>query len=165
MAMQSVLDRAFLTTVQRWIEEQGDIFVVVRYAASGGARDYFVINDFVNYRALLSSLPARADVIVFRQRQLPIRGIASSQLLSVAVAVIPDGVEWIVVTLSERDHGRVLDLWDGRSHQELTRLFNELRDTYIAAGEDPPWHTADSSNIQSGLIPLADGSVQRATAY
>lgn len=165
MNTRSVFEPLFLSDVQRWLTEQADIFVMTRYAKSGGARDYFVIANYSDYRILLSSLPAMADVIVFRQRQLPVRGIANSDLLEKAITTIADGQSWIIVILSEQDHGKVLDIWDGQSHQEMVRIFHELTNTYIAVGEDPPFEGEDHPDMQSGIVPLADGSLQRGSAY
>jgi hypothetical protein len=54
--------------------------------------------------------------------------------------------------------------YGANSHQEMRRVFEELRGKYIAIGLDPPFHENDNENMQSGIVPHQDGSV-RAGAY
>lgn len=158
MSPRSALDHTFLEQVQEWIEDSKEVFVVLRYAYLAGARDYLFIRSFQQFQVLLTTLPPRTDVIVFRERQLPIRGLASESLLEEALAGIPDGADWFLLCREGTKPGDFSSEGDN-THIALETAFREFQGKQIALGPDPPWHEADNATMQSGLIPLPDGRV------
>jgi len=163
MDLRSAYNLVFLNQVHQWIQETGEVFVVIRYAYSAGARDYLFVFSFEQFEKLIHSLPPLADVIVFKQRQLPLRGIANAELLEVALKSIPDGEWWFLLC---RHSDKLSDFSDdgADSHQEMRRAFEEFQGKHIAIGLDSPFHEPDNENMQSGIVPQKDGSV-RAAAY
>jgi len=159
MTLRSAFDRLFLSTISDWLEASGEVFVVIRYAYGAGAKDYLFIQSPQELQALLGTLPPRSDVIVFRQRQLPIRGIADNALLDQAITAIPDGTWWFLLC---RDGEKPSDFSSAgdNSHQALKTAIAEHQGRYVAIGLDPPFHEPDGAEMQSGLIPLPDGSLQ-----
>src|SRR5262245_19878008 len=97
MTLRSAFDPAFLDQIKEWIEASGEVFVVIRYAYAAGAKDYLFMTSYEQFQSRLRTLRSMADVIVFRQTQLPIRGIADGALLARARAEIPDGEWWFLV--------------------------------------------------------------------
>lgn len=159
MSLRSVFDSSFLSQVHQWIEETGEVFIVIRHAYAAGAKDYIFISSFEQFEELIHSLPSSADVIVFKQRQLPIRGIADNTLLEIALQSIPDGEWWFLLCrYGEKPH----DFWSRgeNSHDEMRRVFEEFCGKYIALGLVPPFHESDNENMQSGIVPHRDGSLR-----
>jgi hypothetical protein len=159
MTLRSAFDTLFLGTVSDWLQASGEVFVVIRYAYAAGAKDYLFIQSAQQLQALLATLPPRSDVIVFRHRQLPIRGIADNALLEQAITAIPEGTSWFLLYLGGEKPGDSSSAGDN-SHQALKTAIAEHQGRCVAIGPDPPFHEADSAEMQSGLIPLPDGSLQ-----
>lgn len=131
--------------------------MVIRYARSGGSRDHLFVHSFPEFEALLASLPPLADVVVFRKRQLPIRGLADKTLLELALKEIPDGEWWFLLCRrGEKPHEFSSD--GSNSHRDLKAAFEEYQGKYACVGPDSPFQGADDEDMQSGVIPLADGS-------
>lgn len=158
MVLRSALDPAFLMQVREWLDERGEVFVVIRYAYAAGSKDYLFVTSYEGFEKLLKTLPPRADVIVFREPQLPIRGIADESTLKRAITEIPDGDEWFLLCMEGNSPREFLTAGDN-SHLALKDVFEELKGKHIAVGIDPPWHLADSPHMQSGRIPLPDGTI------
>ena len=164
MIDRSVYDYAFLGEVSYWFETADELFVAVRYAYSGGARDYLFADSFAQILDLASILPPGTDIVVFRQKQLPFRGRADESLLSAALAGIPEGADWLL--LARRKEGEQdFTPQSGSTHEGLRAAFGELRGKYVAVGAAPVFSGADGEDVQSALVPFPDGSVQRAEAY
>ena len=160
MLLRSVKDTGFLNLVRKWLDASGEIFVVVRYSHSAGAKDYLFINSFAHFESLISNLPAMADVIVFRRRQLPIRGVADAVLLERSLLEIPDGEEFMFLNL-EPSSLRTLYATGGESHVELESEFQEFMGKFVVVGRVPQFWEDDNEDMQSALVPCADGSVKR----
>jgi hypothetical protein len=158
MSLRSVYDPTFLTQVHQWIQETGEVFIVIRYAYMAGAKDYIFVPSFEQFEELIHSLPPLADVSVFKERKLPIRGIANNELLEVALKSITDG-EWWFLLCRHGDKPSDFSSDGANSHQEMCRIFEEFHGEYIAIGLDPPFHENDNENMQSGIVPHQDGSV------
>lgn len=164
MTDRSVYDYAFLGEVSYWFETSDELFVAVRYAHAGGDRDYLFASSFEQILDLANILPPTTDIVVFRQKQLPHRGTADDQLLNTALAAIPDGTDWLLLTRrreGEKDYTSV----SGATHEALRVAFAELRGKYVAVGVAPVFSGADGEDVQSALVPFPDGSVRRAEAY
>ena len=160
MLSRSVEDSEFMHLFREWLKASGEGFVVVRYSHSAGARDYFLIDSFARFEDVISRLPAMADVIAFRQRQLPIRGIAGERLLEQAMAEIPEGGEFLFLNL-EPSSLQTLYASGGESHAELAATLKEFAGKYVAVGRYPRWYEDDNEDMQSGVVPSADGTVKR----
>ena len=87
----------FLSTVGGWIAASGEVFVVVRYLKSAGAKDYAFCRSLSEIREVVDAIAEGTDIVVFRERQLPIRGTVADEFIEQAVATIADGREFLVV--------------------------------------------------------------------
>src|SRR6266496_2017638 len=157
MPLRSVFDPSFQQLVRDWLTANDELYIVVRYAYAGGARAYLFIRSFNQFQQLLTSLPPQADVLVFRQPQLPLRGRADDDLLQRALTTIPDDREWVLVRLDER---LTVDLRPvfGDTHEELQAAIRGFWSQMIAVGLEPDWSAADHADLQSALVPLPDGT-------
>lgn len=164
MTDRSVYDYAFLGEVSYWFESSDELFVAVRYAHSGGARDYLFARSFEQILDLANILPPTTDIVVFRQKQLPYRGTADGKLLSTVLAAIPDGTNWLVLS-RRRENEQDYTPKSGSTHAALRAELEECRGKYVAVGVEPVFSGDDGEDVQSALVPFPDGSVQRAEAY
>ena len=161
MKRRSTNDRAFIDTVSKWIADDGEAFVVIRYPNAGGNRDYEHCVDADVFLKRISNLSPATSVVVCRGDHLPLRGIVDDAF--VALATIPDGDEWLIVGQLPVNYG--VAWWfptaNGDTHAELE---TDLRDdTFfgqsVNAGVAPPWWEGDCDTITSAYVPNPDGSV------
>ena len=160
MLLRSTKDTGFLNLVSEWLDSSGEVFVVIRYSHSAGAKDYLFVDSFTRFESLIFSLPAMADVIVFRRRQLPIRGVADAVLLERSSLEIPDGEEFLLLNL-EPNSLETLYATGGESRAELESEFQEFMGKFVAVGRVPRFWEDDNEEMQSALVACADGSVKR----
>ena len=148
----------FLNQIKDWINLNGEIFVVIRYSHSAGARYYIIVNSFDEFRDLVAKLPTKANVIVFRQKQLPIRGQANNTLREQALDEIQDA-EYLLTSRGSYNP-RALTSAEGVGQQEFIVDFEDFRGKSVAIGKMPFWNQADNENMVSALVPLPDGSIE-----
>lgn len=150
----------FLETVASWIAKYGEVLVLIRLHGGGGNRSFEFFASYKRFTQRLSALPPRASVIVFKEQQLPLRGLVDEDFVIAAMNSIPDGSRWLVVGLTETTAGS--QSWfhqtSGFSSNELD---NELRDTYcwgqqVAVGIEPDINQVSDGMI-SGFVPDDDG--------
>lgn len=141
--------------------ENGEIYIVIRYSHSAGAKDYFLIHTFLEFQEKLHSLPAKAEVIVFRHRQLPIRGVADESLLGQALSEIPEGVEWTMEEYDANTQTISRCLESGTERRELVESFEEHKGLSVAVGKTPTFWQDDDEDMQSALVPMKDSSLVR----
>ncbi|HEY3325320.1 MAG TPA: hypothetical protein VGP72_33010 [Planctomycetota bacterium] len=162
MAYGSVNDLTFSSTVQQWIEANGEVLALIRFHASAGAKSFEFFRSMDDFKIRLADLPPRTCVIVFRDHQLPLRGRVDEEFIRKASALVPNGVEFLVVVLERISMGAASWFHDaaGQTHDEL---IEELRDSYcygksVAVGPYPPW-LEDTAAVISAVVPNSDGSV------
>jgi len=157
---RSVFEGDFLNTVHEWFVANNDIFVVARYSAMAGAREYFWFKDFGKFQAQLKRFPPQTHVIVFREKQFLLRGIVGDDFIRQALASVPDNTEASVANLIQPPDTSVY-LWACDTHAELTETLHDLRGEYAAVGLYPAWWERDHENMISALVPLSDGTLKR----
>jgi hypothetical protein len=157
---QSVFERSFLDAVQPWFAARNDIFVVARYSAMAGAREYFWFDDFALFVERLKRFSPQTDVSVFRDNQFPLRGIVDDELIRQALELIPENTEAMVTDRLAPSNGSIY-LWACDTHRELTDALRDLVGAPAAIGRYPPWHRLDNDHLMSGLVPFPDGTLKR----
>ena len=162
MPYLSTNDLPFLFTAQNWIEANGEVFTLIRFHASAGAKSFEFFRSLDTFSSRLQELRPRTCVTVFRDRQLPLRGQVDEEFARQALALVPDGAEFLVVVLDKMTVGAQSWFHDaaGESHAELLEA---LRDDYcygkqVAVGTYPPW-LEDNEAVISAVVPDSDGSV------
>lgn len=160
MAYPSTQSPAFLTTVGAWIEQDAEVFVLVRYHAAGGTRDHEFHSSMQAFEQRLSSLPERACVTVIRGRHLALRGVVDDALIQQALSTIEDGREWLVQSFEKTVAGSAW--WyayaAGESLAELESDLQDYRGQRVAIGVHPDW-LEDNDVVVSAVVPDADGAV------
>jgi hypothetical protein len=161
MGYSSITDEKFLSTLKSWFQSQSEISMLVRYSHAGGSREFTFHTSFEDLTNRLGKLPPRASVIVFRQPQLPLRGVVDDAFIAKCLSSIPDGVEYLVVDTVQRVAGKGswFHFGDGESHGDLREELENLRNDAVAAGLYPPWFE-DTAEVISAAVPDADGVVR-----
>jgi hypothetical protein len=149
----------FLTGAQRWISERGEILALFRYSGAAGSQDFFYFESPEVFRAALRRAGPQTSVVIFRQRQLPLRGTVDEDLIRAARELIPDDAEFLILDLEPQEGG-----WShhtsGVGHRELEESLNEMRGHRVALGRYPPW-LYDSEDVMEAIVPDRDGVVRR----
>jgi hypothetical protein len=150
----------FVETVADWIKTFGEVLVVLRYLHAAGKKDFALCNSEREFRRIIELVPAGTDIIVIRDKQLPLRGMVTRSLIDRALAAIPEGNEYLVVRIS----GGLPD--DPRLSGEMGDTHHDLREdleredvfgTNVAIGLCPPFMEADNPGMVSASKGGIDG--------
>jgi hypothetical protein len=160
MADVSAFDSNFLSTVKQWLEEYHDTFVVARYSAMAGAKEYFWFKTWHAFRTQLDHFPPQTHVSVFRDNQFPLRGIVNPEFIRQTLIFIPDHSE-AMVTSGLEPSDEAVSLWGPDTHAEMLDTLQDLVGEPVSVGFYAPWHKLDSETMISALIPLSDGTIRR----
>src|SRR4051794_40862133 len=120
MENPSAADPVFLDTVTRWIAEQGEVLVLIRYSHKAGSKDFEFFTSADALRTRLGQLSPRDCVSAFGQPQLPLRGQVDEDFVQRAVALIHNGTEFLVVGLELVRYGMMswFPYSAGKTHEE-----------------------------------------------
>jgi hypothetical protein len=156
---RSIFSVDLMNLAKRWIEEESEVFVIARLSHSGGGKEYYFFNDFNLYKAAILQLPPRADVCIFRKKQLATRAIADKQLEQTIKSQWQPEEEWMITKLVY-NKPLTYDIWYD-DENELEESFKEFRNELVAVGHLPAWWQSDHDDMQSGLTPLNNGTLER----
>ncbi len=133
------------------------MLVEVCYPYAAGSKDFCLIHSLDELRELLSTLPARSLVNVYRQYDLPLRGAVDEELIQAALRLLPSDTAYLIVYQNPRGYSPsyASDVGHAELETELRRGIGQQ----IAIGPDPPWGE-HYSNILCAVIPDAGSSVQ-----
>ena len=133
---------------------------MIRFSRRGGVKSFEFFDSFDSFKERLTELPPRTCVIVFAERQLPIRGVVDDELIGRALECIANGSEYLIAGLSKETCGKASWFPDcvGSSHNELSEDLNDMRGKSIALGNYPQWQV-DGDEVVSALVPDLDGSL------
>jgi len=152
----------FQATVARWIDANGEVLVVIRFAYGAGSKSFEFFDDMAAFLERVAELRPSDSVIVLVGEHLPLRGRVDDEFITRAKATIRDGDDWLIVCLDRITMGKASWYHDypGNTHAELEE---ELRDEYcfgerVAVGLEPPYGI-DSDKVISAFVPNADGTV------
>lgn len=160
MGYESTTSPRFLETVNRWIAGTGEVLLLIRFHAVAGSKEFVFATSFEEFRKQISRLPVRTCVTVFRQQQLALRGVVDDELIRKAIAVIPDGSEFLIAGLDCIHCGPAswIPHWAGETTAELAEDLKDNRGQRVAVGLYPPW-LIDNEDVSSAVIPESDGTV------
>jgi hypothetical protein len=164
--LRSSRDTAFLATIAGWIESRSEVLVMFRWPNAAGSKSFEFFQDVSAFMARLEASAQRTSVIVFREPQLPLRGLIDEDFIRRAVNLVPESTGYLIAGLDRITMGN--GSWypesAGESYQELIA---DLRDWWpghrVAVGPYPEW-LQDNEGVLSAYIPDADGTV-RPAAY
>ena len=159
---RSTTDPSFEREAEIVLRELREIGCVIRFSHSAGDRSYEFFRDVDSFRSRLRDLPPSASVIVFRDRQLPLRGVVDDQFVAQAKRSV-QGKHWTVARTSLITKGAA-SWYHNTDGVTLVELEEELRDAFcwgqpVAVGEEPDWH--NSERTIHATVPAPDGTVKR----
>lgn len=155
---QRDITEVFKSRVADWIAAGGEVFVVLRYLRSAGSKDYAFCHSKDDFMRVIGSVPDGTDIIVFRNKQLPFRGLCSPMFVDQVLRAIPDGEEYMAVAnLSPsssdlRCHGRM-----GGTHRDLMEDLQDWMGQLVAVGPCPPFFEEDNETMISASKGGIDG--------
>lgn len=149
---------AFLDRVAGWIAAGGEVLAVLRYLCGAGSKDYTLYTSRADFEAMVAWAPRGTDVIVFRDHQLPIRGVVTEAFIRRVTDAIPAGAEWMLVTLERHASlpvSRVSTINDDPA--DLVEQLTDLIGCDVAVGLCPDFNAADHDRMISAAKDGIDG--------
>ncbi|CAN5236092.1 hypothetical protein BH09PSE6_BH09PSE6_01860 [soil metagenome] len=132
-------DATFRSLVHRWIAASGEVLVLLQLSGSG-EKEFVFCRDTASFDKQTASLPAQSRVTVYRDRQLPLRGIVDDNYVQSAIGQVPDGSAWLVIALKPMRAGTLS--WypnaEGTNHEDLIDDLLEFHGAEAAMGAHPP---------------------------
>jgi hypothetical protein len=161
MSRTSTKDPKFRGKLQRWLRKQGEVLVMLRHPYAAGSKDFEFFTAYKDLGERLRKLKPCTWVVVFKEPQLPVRGVVDDALIAACVAHIADGADFLISELTRLTYGRSTWFnWSaGRSHAELRKGLEKLRGTPVAVGHYPPW-VKESDVVISAIAPDETGVVR-----
>jgi len=158
----SSTDKEFLDTLEHWLQSQPEILVLIRPSRAAGKKSFEFFSSFTALSERLHQLRASTNIIVFKQPQLPLRGVVDDAFIESCLSSIPDGAEFVVVETVPRTAGR--HSWfhqsAGEPHAELREALEDSRGSPVAVGVYPPW-LQEGPDVISAIVPDEHGVVTR----
>jgi hypothetical protein len=148
----------YLKAVRQWIESAGEVFVVLRYLCAGGMKEYAIIRSYAEFLELIRLCPEGTDIVVFRDRQLPVRGVVDDEFIGECQRLFADGMEYLIVYLSCGAPGEAVHPGSmGESHVDLIKHLDDARGDSVAVGPCPRFVDADNEAMISASKGGIDG--------
>jgi hypothetical protein len=154
-------DPRFLGTLESWLSCVSEILVLIQYSHAPGNKEFEFFSSFDTLANKIRNLPLRTSIVVFRQPQLPVRGIADEGLIASCLSCIPDGSEFLVLETVRRGCGEISCFhWEaGETHAELRDAPEISLGVPVAVGLYPPW-LENTNEVASAIMPDENGSVR-----
>jgi hypothetical protein len=147
---------AFLGRVAEWLQRSGEVLVILRYFRAAGAKDFALCRTPADFEALVQAVPRGTDIEVFRDAQLPLRGVVDEAFIEAALTTIPEGREYLLITTETRPGRSISRVGDnGASHAELRESLADLHGVEVALGICPEYWGPD----HQGLVSAAKGGI------
>lgn len=126
-----------LKRIESIISEIGEVLVQIDYPHSGGdGRTLYLLKSFEQFSDLVSrQFWPEIEIIVFCEKQFPLRGKPTEELLEKAIKLIPDGEHFSMVDLEDLYPADLDHVGHGSSHAELRIEFSEVNGfDYVGIG-------------------------------
>jgi len=161
MGYASATDPKFLGTLESWLRSLPEILVLIRYSGAAGNKDFAFFSSFEALSNRIRQLPPSTSIIVFRQAQLPLRGVVDDDFIASCLSRVPDGSEFLALETAHRAYGEKSWLhWvAGETHAELREALEDSRGIPVAVGLYPPW-LGDTDDVVSAIVPDENGIVR-----
>jgi hypothetical protein len=147
----------FIGRVTQWIEQHGEVLVVLRYLHSG-VRDFLFCRAPSDFMKLVESLPIGTETIVFEHQQLAFRGLSSETFIKEALLLIPEGTEYLVARLQCREPWNLHNSGSmGDTHACLLEDLHDFIGVEVALGPCPDFNVPDCGTMISASKGGIDG--------
>ncbi len=127
-----------LALLSDWLKETGELYCDIYLPHSGGGGNPYFLHSLKDLKSLVSQQThPEIEISIFHHLQYPIRGIANESLLKQALAQIPDGEWYSIVSLSAVYPSSVSWRGSGNNHKELQSDFSEVLSEKVGIGQNP----------------------------
>jgi hypothetical protein len=152
-------DSDVLARLERWFREQPEILVRIRVRRSGSEDFEFFSSFEALANRMRESLPG-TWFAVFKQPQLPLRGVVDDSFIKGCMKHIHDGNEYLIVETVRRMAGKGSWLHNasGQTYAMLHGDLEESRGVPVAVGLYPPC-LEERDDVVHVFTPNADGTV------
>jgi len=159
---QSTTSPAFLSVVESWIAERGEVLALFRFSRAAGNRSWEFFNSFDAFKKRLGEQRQETCVIVFREHDLTTRGLVDDAFISQALSVFQERADWMLVCLDKITMGSA-SWYHDNPIETREELEEELRDDFcfgktVAIGKEPDW-LEERAGLISAVVPHEDGTV------
>lgn len=160
MRYVSTNDLNFRATVENWLQENGEISVLIRYSHAGGNKEFEFFHSMQSFNERLQRMAPKTCVIVFREKQLPLRGKVDAHFIKIAVQTIQNAEEYLIAGLERVKYGAMSwhQFISGVGLEELKESLCECEGEIVALGAYPSW-LEDNDEVVSAVVSEADGTV------
>jgi hypothetical protein len=157
--MVSTSDEVFRKTVASWLAER-EVLVLIRYSRAGGSKDFVLIDDPAAIEVVLGRLPPEANVLVFREPHLSLRGVVNASFIEMARRERSKWVEYLALQIGADSEKRPWSCWSaGESDEDLRDTLQDWLGKLVAVGPYPNW-LGSEEGILSAIVPGSDGSLR-----
>lgn len=153
----------FLETAKRWIEENEEVLVLVRFHACAGNKSWEFYGSYELLEQRLLDLPAQTSVIIFQEHEFDLKGRVDKDFIKRAIDKVKNQSDWMLIWLEKVVYGSVSwfrNEW-GQTSDELKEelLDEEIFGKLVVVGKEPDW-IDDHEGLIAAVVPHVDGSVQ-----
>jgi len=137
MNYAKLLSPHHVAALHDWLAETGELYVQVGSQYDRAAANAYFITDLGQLKTLLSTQSRPSfEIYIFRDRQYPIRGIASRDLFDEVLRTIPV-CNWYTI-IARHTYPRPIDyIGAGKNYSTLKEEIMELEGRMIAIGMEP----------------------------
>ena len=146
----STRDPIFLDRVKSYFNTNSEVLILVRYSRHAGAKDFRFLSSFTAFESLLVPLRASTSLTVFKNPDLPYRGIVDDAFIAQCLISIAEGAEFFILDMGNNDHTT------GETHEELRDALEDFRGRRVALGPYPPFWK-DTPEIITAYVPEKNG--------
>src|SRR5687767_13305843 len=153
MSYVSTNDLTFRSTIENWLQENGEISALIRYSHAAGNKDFEFFRSMTSFSGRVQQLAPKTCITVFRAKQLPLRGKVDASFIDAALQMIRDE-EYLIAGLELVKYGTMS--WyrfsAGIGAEELREHLSECEGEIVALGVYPPW-LEDNEEVISAVVP------------
>jgi hypothetical protein len=148
---------SFVSTVRNWIEKTGEVLVIMRFLRAAGAKDYAIVTSAEKVDRLVDVCPIGTDIIVFRDRMLPMRGVVDNAFVKLVQESLPEDLEYLFVKMKPEKSGDPRCFGQCGYVRHLDSDLEDMDGQTIAIGECPNFSGPDDEAMISASKGGIDG--------
>jgi hypothetical protein len=138
VAYEALLQNEDCNGLARWLDVSGELLIQLEFPGMHGTGDWWLVSALSQLTDLLASVAwPQLELSVYRQPQLPLRGLVTADLTRDALRLVPDGTWYAIRELAGTGPAFCRFLSDGNSHTDLDRDLTRLVGQGVAIGLHP----------------------------
>lgn len=148
---------SYLSTVRSWIKATGEVLVIMRYLRAAGAKDYAIVRSAEEFDRLVDVCPIGTDIIVFRDKMLPLRGVVDNTFVKHVQESLPEDMECLFVKMKPEKPGDPRCFGEFGYMRHLNSDLEDMVGETIAIGGCPDFTGPDNEAMVSASKGGIDG--------